>query len=226
MTSTISAMLWKLMLVALAAAVLAGAAFAGDPKQQHTAADMARAKAIGFVRSDFPAGWTAKPSTSSGSPSSSTCKSFDPDESDLIETGKVDSPEFTAPDGFSQVASSVGIFQTVAQAKTSWSRVVRPAMLQCFAELITKSSPQGSTISDLGKGVLAFPKVAPRTTAYRLVLGVTPKGATAAVKLYVDLVMLGANRANVATLMFSLGQPYAAAFEQKLAGAIAQRLAK
>ena len=35
-------------------------------------------------------------------------------------------------------------------------------MLQCFSDLITKSSPPGSTISALAKGTLAFPKVAPR----------------------------------------------------------------
>jgi hypothetical protein len=217
-------MLQKLILALLAAAVLSGAALAGDPRQQHTPADMARARSIGFMRSDFPATWTAKPSTPTTGADSGTCKSFNPDESDLVETGKVDSPEFTAPDGFSQVASSVGVFQTVAQAKTSWARVVRPAMLQCFSQLITASSPKGSTISELAKGMLAFPKVASRTTAYRLVLGVTPQGATVPVKLYLDLVFLGADRANVSTIMFSLGQPYPAAFEQKLARAIAHRL--
>jgi hypothetical protein len=222
--STITAMLRTVIVVLLVAAVLAGAALAGDPRQQHTAADMARAKAVGFVRSDFPATWTAKPSTPSGNAGSGTCKSFDPDQSDLVETGKVDSPEFTAPDGFSQVASSVGVFRTVAQAKTSWARVVRPSMIQCFSQLITATAPKGSTISELSKGVLAFPKVASRTTAYRLVLGVTPQGATTPVKLYLDLVFLGADRVNVSTIMFSLGQPYQAAFEQKLARAIAHRL--
>jgi hypothetical protein len=216
-------MLWKLSAAVLLAAVLAGAALAGDPVQKHTLADMARAKAIGFQRADFPTGWTAKPSTPSKS-ANSTCKSFDPDESDLVETGKVDSPEFTGPDGYSQVFSTVGVFQTVAQARTSWSRVVRPAMLQCFSDLITKSSPAGATISALAKGTLAFPKVAPRTQAYRLVIGVAPEGAKTSVKLYLDLVLLGADRANVATIMFSLGQPYPAAFEQKLARAIAHRL--
>ncbi len=221
--STIRAMLWKLTAAALAAAVLAGAALAGDPVQKHTPADMAKAKAIGFQRADFPAGWTAKPSTPSSS-ANATCKTFNPDESDLVETGKVDSPEFTGPDGYSQVFSTVGIFQTVAQAKATWSRVVRPAMLQCFSELITKSSPAGSTIAALAKGTLGFPKVASRTQAYRLVIGVTPKGSTATVKLYLDLVLLGAGRVDVATIMFSLGQPYPAAFEQSLASAIAHRL--
>ena len=218
------AMLWRLTAAAaLAAAVLAGAALAGDPVQQHTAADMARAKAIGFVRSDFPAGWTAKPSTPATS-APATCKGFDPDESDLVETGKVDSPEFTAPDGYSQVFSTVGIFKSVAQAKASWSREVGPAMLECFSQQITKSSPAGSSVTVLAKGTLGFPKLAPRMAAYRLVVGVAPQGASAAVKLYLDLVLLGADRANVATIMFSLGKPYEAAFERKLATAIARRL--
>jgi hypothetical protein len=216
-------MVRTLALAALAAAVLAGAAPAGDPRQQHTPADMAKAKAIGFMRSDFPAGWTAKPSTPTTT-GSQTCKGFDPDESDLVETGKADSPEFTAPDGYSQVFSTVGVFQTLAQAKASWSREVKPAMLACFSELITKSSPPGSTISALAKGTLPFPTVAPRLAAYRLVIGVAPKGGAGSVRLYLDLVLLGADRANVATIMFGVGNPYPAAFEQRLARAIAHRL--
>ena len=223
MTTTIRAMLRTLVLAALLGAVLAGAALAGDPVQRHTAPDMARAKAIGFQRSDFPAGWTAKPSTPVTT-ASETCKGFDPDESDLVETGKVNSSQFIAPDGYSQVFSTVGIFQTVAQAKASWSREVKPAMLACFSELVTKSSPPGSTIYELTRGTLPFPKVAPRLAAYRLVIGVAPKGAAASVKLYLDLVLLGAARANVATIMFGVAQPYPATFEQKLARAIAHRL--
>ncbi len=216
-------MLRKLTIALLVAAVLAGTALAGDPQQKHTAADMAKAKSIGFVRSDFPVGWIAKPTTPSSGADSSTCKDFDPDQSDLVETGKVDSAEFTAPDGVSQVASSVGVFKTVAQAKTSWSRVVRPAMLQCLSDLITQISPKDSTVAELAKGSLAFPKVAPRTAAYRLVASVTAKGATTSVNLYFDLVLLGSGRANVATIMFSLTKPYPAAFERKLATAIAHR---
>ncbi len=216
-------MLWKLTAAVLLAALAAGAALAGDPRQQHTAADMARAKAIGFARSDFPAGWTAKV-IKPGEGASTTCKSFDPDESDLVVTGKVDSPAFTAPDGYSQVFSAVGIFLTATQASASWNRLVRPAWLTCFSELITKSAPPGSMITVLSKGKLAFPKVAPRMAAYRLVIGVAPEGAAASVKLYLDRVMLGAGRANVSTIMFSLGKPYPTAFEQKLARAIARRL--
>ena len=90
--------------------------------------------------------------------------------------------------------------------------------LECFSELITKSAPPGSTITVLSKAKLSFPKVAPRMAAYRLVVGVAPEGAAASVKLYLDRVLLGADRANVSTIMFSVGKPYSAAFEQKLAG--------
>jgi hypothetical protein len=223
-STTIAAMLRQVTFAALAAALLAGAALAGDPRQQHTPADMARAKAIGFMRSDFPAGWTAKP-IKPGDGASTTCKSFNPDESDLVETGRVDSPEFTAPDGFSQVFSAVGIFQTAGQASSSWNRLVRPGWLDCFSQLITKSAPAGSTITVLSKSKLAFLKVAPRMVAYRLVIGVAPEGAATSVKLYLDRVLFGAGRANVSTIMFSLEKPYSAAFEQKLVRAIVRRLA-
>ncbi len=219
-------MLWKLLAAALLAAVLAGGARAGEPVKRFNKADMARAKAIGFARSDFPVGWTVKASKP-GEGASTTCKSFDPDESGLVETGKVDSPLFTAPDGYSQVFSAVGIFETLAQASTWWNGLVRPAWLTCFSDLITKSAPPGSTISVLSKGKLVFPNVAARFAAYRVVIGVAPEGAAAAasVRLYLDRVLLGAGRANVSTIMFSVGKPFPAAFEQKLARAIARRLA-
>ncbi|MGZ4395768.1 MAG: hypothetical protein ACXVZ2_10450 [Gaiellaceae bacterium] len=218
-------MLRTLLAAAFLAATLAGTALAGDPVQRHNAADTAWAKAIGFQRSDFPAGWTAKASIP-GQGASTTCKSFDPDESDLVETGRMDSPIFTATDGYSQVFSAVGIFQTAGQASASWNRLVRPGWLTCFSELITKSAPPGSTISVLSTSKLAFPKLASRMATYRLVIGVAPEGAAAAVKLYLDRVLLGAGRANVSTIMFSVGQPYPAAFEQKLAKAVARRLAR
>jgi hypothetical protein len=224
MTTTIVPMIRKLTLAVLLAAVLTGTALAGQPREQHTAADMALAKKIGFVRADFPAGWTAKPATPDKSAGTTTCKGFDPNEADLVETGKVDSSIFTAPDTFSQVFSTVGVFKTVAQARSSWGRTASLAALECFSQLITANAPAGSTISALSKGKLAFPKVSERIAAYRLVIGVAPEGAKASVKLYLDRILLGAGRANVSTIMFSLGQPYPAAFEQKLAKAIAARL--
>jgi len=216
-------MAWKLTVAALLAAALAGAALAGGPRVQHTPADTAKAKGALLRRADFPAGWMTQPPSISGRPA--PCKSFSPNESDLVETGAAVSPAFTAPDGFSQVYAVVAIFKTAAQAQADWSRVVRPAMFPCFVALVTKLAPAGSAVSVVSQGAVTVAKQAPRTAAYSLVVGVTPKGAQAAVKLYLDVVLLGRGRVEAAAIMVGVGQPYPGDFEATLVSVLAGRLA-
>ena len=120
---------------AVVAAVLVPAALAGggEPQKRLTKADQAKARAIGLHRSDFPAGWVGKPNTNT-SQDTPRCSTYNPDQSDLVETGDVDSPDFARADG-SFASSSVGIFKTTKMAKTGYARVARPQLASCFGEL-------------------------------------------------------------------------------------------
>src|SRR5690349_24680665 len=84
------------LLAALAVAAAAGAAGAPGVEQVHlTAADQANAKAAGVARSDLGPGWTGGARKPSG-PSTPSCGSWHPKQSDLVLTGEAES-DFKQP---------------------------------------------------------------------------------------------------------------------------------
>jgi hypothetical protein len=206
--------------VTLLALACAGVAFAanGQPRKQHTAADMAKARSVVLRAADFGAGWKSSPSSpDSGTP---RCKGFAPDESDLVETGSADSPEFEK--GLRYVSSSAAVFKTAAQAQASWNRVVKPGLLDCLGSLFDKGASGSSvTIKVVGKSTLAFPRLAPRAAAYRLSFAAKSQGLT--LRGAVDLILLGKGRIDALMISVAFGTP-PLADERRLAGLIAGRL--
>jgi hypothetical protein len=210
----------------LAAAVVAmvgvPVAFAsnGEPQKRLTKADQAKAHAIALQRSDLPAGWVGKPNTNT-SQDNPRCSTYNPDESDLIETGDVDSPDFTRPDG-SFVSSSVGIFKTVKMAKTGYARVARPQLASCFGELFTKGAAPAK-VQLLHVGPLPFRRLGDRSNAYRLTANVTVQATT--IPVAIDIVLFNRGRVDVAMIFLGIRGPQPSAFEQSLAAKVAARAA-
>jgi hypothetical protein len=209
----------RLAAVALVALACAGVALAsgGEPRKQHTAADVAKARAAVLKAADLGAGWRSKPAGSdSGTP---RCKGFRPDESDLIETGSADSPEFDK--GVRYVSSSAAVYKTAAQAQASWDRVVKPGLLDCLGSIFDKGATGSNvTVKTVGKRALAFPKLAPRSAAYRLNFTAKTQGLT--LRGAVDLILLGKGRMDAVMISVSFGTPPIAE-ERRLAGLIAGR---
>jgi len=212
----------KLLAVLILAGALAGTALAapGDPQRKHTAADQALAKAALLKKSDFGTGWTATPTKQSSS-SGLSCATFKPDQSDLIETGNADSPDFAnGPAVF--LSQTVAVFKTAGQAASSWSRIVKPGLIGCLASLLEQGSSKGTTITVTHKGTFAFPKLAARTAAFRLVASV--KSGTTTLPVYADLVLLARGRMDSVIFFTSVGKALPAALEQQVAGIAAKRL--
>ena len=207
---------------ALAVAILVPAAIAspGEPQKRLTKADQAKARAIVFHRSDFPAGWIVKPNTNT-SQDTPRCSNYNPDQSDLIETGDVDSPDFTRADG-SLVSSSVGIFKTAKMATTGYARVARPQLASCFGELFKKGAAP-ATVRLLHVGPLAFPRLGDRSNAYRLTANVTVQGIT--IPVAIDIVTFNRGRVDVAMIFLGIRRPLRPSFEQSLAARMATRAA-
>ena len=219
----IQPMLARFATVVVLTAVVAGAALAAnphDPQKRFTSADQARARTLLVRRSDLSgAGWKAQKSTGDNS----TCKSFNPDESRLTETGEQDSPEFTRVGGF--VTSTAAMFKTSKDAQTGWSLEVKPQLLDCLSEGLDQTSTSGATIRIVSKGKLAYPHLAPRTAAFYVRLAFNVQG----IKFNADLrvVCLGKGRANLALMTLSPGQPLMplpAGLDRRLATKLAQRL--
>jgi hypothetical protein len=213
----------RLVLAAALAAVVVPVALAapGDPQKKLTKADQAHARTVSLKLSDFGRGWSQE-APSKDNESKPRCSSYNPDQSDLIETGEYDSPNFSVPPG-SFVSSSVGVFKTAAMARTGYGRVAVPALPRCFGELFRKgiTKPQSATI--LFAGPLAFPRYGDRSNGYRIRASV--KVGTATVPATIDIVLLNRGRIDVAVIFAGIQQPFAPAFERSIVAKLAARAA-
>jgi hypothetical protein len=209
-----------LALAGILALVCAGAALAAgkDPQKRHVAADMAKARSVVLHAADLGAGWKSAPSNSNES--SPRCASYDPDESDLVETGTADSPQFELSTRY--VLSSAALYKTAAQAQASWNRVTKPGLLPCLASVFGKGAQaSGVRTRVLSSGAIAFPKLALRTAAYRIAFVATTSG----LQLHgsVDLILLGKGRVDSVMISVAFGTP-PLADETRLARLVARRL--
>jgi hypothetical protein len=208
--------------VFLLAAVLVPAALAanGEPKEAFTKADQARAKAASLRLSDFGAGWRTTASTTSDS--HPRCSTYNPDQSDLVETGKYDSPDFTRTSDNSFVSVSTGVFRMAAMAKTGYTRVAVPQLSTCFGELFAKGITKPNSAKVVSSGPLAFPKAGDRTNAYRLVVSVKTPSITLPVTA--DIVLFNKGRTDVAVIFLGIARPLPASFQQQAVARIVSRI--
>jgi len=213
----------RLVITLVLAAAVAGTAAAAnphDPQKRYTAADQALAAKLVLKRADLPAtGWKGTKSTDENS----MCRSFNPDESKLVETGKKDSLEFTRNGGF--VTSMAAIFRTAKDAQTGWNLEVKPQILNCLAEGLGQASTSGAIVKITSRGRLAFPHLAPRTAAFFVRLAFNVQGIKFAADLH--FICLGRDRANLALMTLSPGKPLTplpAGIDRTLATKLAHRL--
>jgi hypothetical protein len=210
-----------ILIAVLAAAVAVPVALAaqGDPQKKHTKADMARARAVSLRLADFGAGWKQGP-PSKKDESNPRCSTYNPDQSDLIETGTYDSPDFSRADGTS-VSSSTGVFKTATMAKTGYARVVVPQLPHCFAEIFKKGFVKPDSATIFFAGPLGFASYGDRTNAYRIKASVTAQGAKFPV--VVDVVLFNRGRLDVAVIFVGIAQPLPAALEKSIVAKVAAR---
>jgi len=197
----------------LASLVVSGAALAarGDPQKKITPADQARSKAMLLRKADLRPGFTATPA--SVEDDDFYCKALD--ESDLTLTGDAESPDFERELTF--LSSLAQVYESVADANTSWRRGTSAAGEKCVRDEFRRQF-QRDGIRLISFRRVAFPRLAQRTAAYRLVAG------SQGVRVYVDVVVLQQSRAQAALLLGSALTPLAKAEEVRLATAIADRM--
>ncbi len=211
--------------IALVAVGAASAATSKEPKKDIIPAVQAKAKAINVKLSDLPkASWKVNPPDQSNS-STPTCSFYNPDQSDLTENGDATSPQFTLPSS-SFVSSNTSIFQSAAQGRTAYARVVQPKLPQCLAQIFQKGAGGPSKVKIVSAGPQAFPKLTgtERSNAYRIAADFTQGKQT--IHTYLDVVVL--NRAKVDSVLFFAGitAPFNKSFEASLAQTVAARAAK
>ena len=195
------------------------AAATGDPQKAFTKADQARAKTASLTLADLGAGWKSTPGNKDDS--NPRCSTYKPDQSDLVETGSYDSPNFVRTDG-SFVATTTGVFKTAAMAKKGYARVAVPQLPGCFGELFAKSFTKPNSAKVLSTGALTFPRVGDRSNAYRLVATVTTPTRT--VPVTIDLVTFNKGRTDVALILLGIPKAFPATFEQAAALRVLSRI--
>ena len=131
--------------LALGLCVPVALAAKGDPQKKITRAGQANAIAAAAPRRPPADGWQQQPrQPKQKDDSSPRCSYYNPDQSDLVEIGDYDSPDFDQADG-SSISSSTGVFKTVAMGKTAYARVAKPALVKCLAELFKKGAGAAKT---------------------------------------------------------------------------------
>lgn len=225
--STLTPVRRRLVALLLACLVVPAVALAADtdPKKKLTPADQAKARSIVVKRSDFAAGWKKVPP----SPDEDlTCPGFNPDGSDLTLTGEAEA-DFEHTQGFPSLYSGADVYVSKADALKSWARTVKPAIARCMAHFFRQGVVEGGGKATIVKqGRIAFPKVAPRTAAFRVVASVTVEQegeAPVKVPVTVYLVALGHGRGEASLLTMGFGQGVSMADLRAFATLMATRLA-
>lgn len=209
-----------LAVAVLLALVASGAALAarGDPEKRINAADQARAKSMLLRKSDLAAGFRSTPA--SGSDEDFYCEALD--ESDLTLTGDAESPDFQARNplltGGVAVVSSFGqTYESRADADASWRRGTSTAGLNCLREGFRREI-RGSGDRLISFGRVAFPRLAERTVAFRLV------AITDGLRIQVDLVFHMQSRGHGGVLVASLPLQSQRAELERLGRIVAARM--
>jgi hypothetical protein len=212
-----------LLIVVLAVPALALAADT-DPKRKINAADERKAASIVFKRTDFAAGW--KRTTTPSDDDDLNCSFYHPDGSDLTLTGDAES-EFQRSGGFPSVLSYADVYATAKDAATAWSRTVKPALARCLAQFFqTVVSEPGTKVTVVNYGKIAFPRVAPRTAAFRInvKMTVTQNDQTVTVPLTLHIVVVGRGRAEAGFLTFAPSPGVAGADLRTFGKVLAERM--
>lgn len=180
----------------------------GDPTKRITPADQKKAAAIVLKRADLSAGWKRLPTRDRGA--KLRCPGYHPNESDLTLTGE-SSSEFSTTDG-RFIASTSSVYGSAKDALASWTRNVKPALVQCLAYSLRQDViAAGGKATIVKQGRIAFPRVAPRTVAIRVEARVTFTDAGKSVTRPFTMQVVGVGRgrgdANMVAMSPGAGMP-------------------
>lgn len=209
----------------LAAAGTAAAAD-GEPRKKLTEKDQTLARSIVLKRTDLGAGFTAQARPANEPlPKGARCGALD--ESDLTVSGDASSPDFRLAGAgvFVTIGSSAHVYRTLKEANASWMRGTSRQTLTCLGDIVRLSAAPSQKIEIVASRQVSFPKLAPRTSAYRVVVSIA-SGSQPAVRAYVDAIVLQRGRVQSVLLFTSLVRPVDRTEAAALAGVMAGRMEK
>lgn len=213
---------FAVVLASLAAfAVLLGACGGSStskgPKKDLRPEDQARAESIILTLDDMSQGWRAEKSEHDDS--GPDC--FQPDLSDITQTGRAESPDFYRGNN-TFVSSLASMFATDQDANAAYDRIAGQDLADCLAEYLKSQSDQAVTIKDVSSGELSFPSLGDRSAAYEIAMELETNGFSPSA--YVDLVFIQRRRGMGTVFFFDVLSPFDEASREELARRVAQRM--
>lgn len=183
---------------------------------------METAKKLVLVAGDFPPGWTAKPDDQTQSPEDkataaelSACVGTTGDESETARW---------SGDGFSKDQYEISSDANLVKDKDLFAKDVDaikgPKLQSCTKDTFTKVLTK--QLGEAPASVDAVPLQVTQHGDVTVGLRMTVKAGSDTV--YLDLVLLGRNRAEVTATIFSVGQPPDAALEKTLLDKLGSRV--
>ena len=211
------------VLVALAVTPVAWGAD-GEPTKALTSKGNATARSIVLKRGDLSSAFTLRTRPDEDLPKGVRCGALD--ESDLTITGEAQSPDFqlSQPGLFVTIGSTTNVYRSLGEAGKSWKRGTSAQTTTCLADIVRLSAPPGQRVSIVSAKRLTFPRVAPMTSAFRVVANLTISGNR--VRAYIDAIILQHGRIQSGVVFTSLGRPVGQADELGLAALVADRMAR
>lgn len=211
--------------VLLAALLLVGSAVAanGQPRKALTKQDQAKARSVLVQGSDLGPGFVADKRTDDDAvPKDARCDALD--ESDLTVTGDADSPDFRlrSPSAFVTVSSTAQVYRTLSDANTAWGRGTPTQTATCLGDIVRLTAPPNRKVTLVSAKPRAFPALAPKSAAYRIVVSFAVSGQQ--IRLYLDVIILQFGRIQTGLLFSSVGGPVARSEQVALARIVARRL--
>jgi hypothetical protein len=180
---------------------------------------MAAAHSALPTSSELGPAWRAMPAATP-SPSVITCTGLQPDEAGLVETGLAGASFDKGP--FENVAATVRVFRTAAEAKSAW-RLTRGGTVVACAEQYLRA--RGEQVTRAGS--FSFGRGLPNDEAgYQVVTTLTRPpvlghGSPLKVRVYNDLLLIADGRTQDFVAFSALGAPLSPAFEDRVAHQLA-----
>lgn len=200
------------------------------------AADRGLARQALLKLSDFPDGWTSKPSSKDNNDDrfgDELAKCLDIPNSLLGSdtNDSVDSPDFDSPDD-QEVSSSVIVGPSADEAETIFAILEKPSATHCFRVALNNEleysmthdsdSPKNVQLGHVTFSNVNLPQFADESVAYRAEVSVSSSGLN--VDVDVDLIFMRHGRAATFVSFLDIFSPFPVGLEKRYAQIAAERL--
>jgi hypothetical protein len=208
-------------LAVLALFAVGGSSALAAVRYRHTSAGSALARQVLLRRADLGSGWTVQ-APAPKKPPALTCGSFDPALPAITQQGAGATATFQQSSNGPFVGQNAYAFASASQRQEFWHGVVRPQLVRCAAESLTRGAAEGVSFKVTRKQPLPLPQLRVPARGYRV--SGTANAPDQSVDVYLDMVVLGRGKLVTELSFSSFYQPAPRQLELRLARRIVGRL--